>query len=68
MNQTAQELDQVYTHLAQSVNAAAPQGELFLAMLSLKVLSESSAQAAIKTIDEVLALLKASETSAGRGY
>ena len=53
------ELDATYTQLAQAIHSAGPCSELFLAMLSLKLISQSSAPDTMQqTIAEVLSDLQ----------
>jgi ABC-type transporter MlaC component len=53
------ELDATYTQLAQAIHSAGPCSELFLAMLSLKLISQSNAPKAMQqTIADVLSDLQ----------
>ncbi len=58
----AHELDAVYSSLANAVHAAGARSELFLAMLSLKLISQSdNAALAAQNIQSVLQDLKTHE-------
>ena len=52
----AHELDQSYTALAQAIGQAGLQSELFLAMLSLKLITQQ--QSNVQTIEAISATLK----------
>jgi ABC-type transporter MlaC component len=53
------ELDATYTQLAQAIHSAGPCSELFLAMLSLKLISQSNVPKAMQqTIADVLSDLQ----------
>lgn len=56
---THQDLDSIYTQLADAILAAGDQRDLFLSMLSLKLLSQSEDfKASEATISEVLKALR----------
>ena len=50
------ELDQSYTALAQAIGQAGPQSELFLAMLSLKLITQQQSNA--QTLEAIKAALQ----------
>jgi hypothetical protein len=61
----AHDLDTTYSALAQAVHAAGQRSELFLAMLSLKLISQSEDAAQIQhTIQSVLQDLQTHEKAA----